>query len=77
MKKLFVAFALAALVTSPALAASSTSHRQASARAHDPYSARAQSLQSLPSARPIEDGSDRGYYQQNEYWHDRAKGSPG
>jgi len=65
MNKLLTVVALVTLVTSPVHAANSVSHRHvlppADAQYENGYSARAQ----WPAVAP------------NEYWHDRAKGSPG
>jgi hypothetical protein len=82
MKKVLTVLAVATAVASatavalPAFAAASTSHRQAaSARTHarhpDSYRARAQGVPQDPS--PYYAPA----YRDNEYWHDRAKGSPG
>jgi len=82
MKKVLTVLAMAAAVAStaavasPAFAAGSTSHRQAAsagthARHPDSYRARAQGVPQDPS--PYYAPA----YQDNEYWHDHAKGSPG
>jgi hypothetical protein len=67
MSKLFIVMALAMAVMSPARAASSISHRHELSAPPDAH------YQNGYSAYPQGSPSS----EQNEYWHDRAKGSPG